>query len=161
DPDGTTRATARYRAQVKFATKFEKILAGGCPSHATAAQVEASLDGLVGDVVRDTTISPNVGDTQFTQYAANGPIDYLGKTLNPQCIHSTPYSFFAKRGTVNKLVVYYQGGGACWEQVTCGAPTCDASVGPSDNPNLATSGFANLSNPANPFRDWNVVFVPY
>jgi len=161
DPQGTTLATATYRAQVKFATKFEKTLAHGCPSQATAAQVEATIDGLVADVVRDTTISPNVDDTQFTQYPLSGPIEYLGKTLNPQCVHSTPYSFFAKRGTVNKLVVYYQGGGACWEQVTCGAPTCDTSVGPSDNPNLATTGFANLSNPANPFRDWNVVFVPY
>src|SRR5213079_1482988 len=45
--------------------------------------------------------------------------------------------------------------------LTCSIPTCDASVGASDDPQNATSGFADQSNPANPFRDWNVVFVSY
>jgi hypothetical protein len=62
---------------------------------------------------------------------------------------------------VNKLLVYYQGGGACWEQLTCSFPSCDTSVDPGDNPNGASTGFASLANPDNPFRDWNVVFVPY
>jgi hypothetical protein len=62
---------------------------------------------------------------------------------------------------VNKLLVYYQGGGACWEQLTCTVPVCDANVTPEDNPNLDSSGFADASNPDNPFRDWNVVFVSY
>src|SRR5262249_29975164 len=86
DPQGPPLAPATDRAQVKFATKFEKALAHGCPSQATAAQVEATIDGLVADVVRHTTISPNVDDTQFTQYPLSGPIEYLGKTLNPQCV---------------------------------------------------------------------------
>src|SRR5688572_4599555 len=73
----------------------------------------------------------------------------------------SPYAYFAKRGSVNKLLVYYQGGGACWEQLTCSIPVCDDSVGPGDNPNGFASGFADLDNPDNPFRDWNVVFVSY
>jgi hypothetical protein len=76
------------------------------------------------------------------------------------------YSFFVKRGSVNKLVMYYQGGGACWDQTTCGIPTCDTTVDPTDpihgdNPNNQHSGFADMSNPLNPFKDWNVVFVAY
>ena len=42
--------------------------------------------------------------------------------------HSTPpgskanFHFWAKRGTVNKLVVFFDGGGACWDPLTCLGP---------------------------------------
>ena len=40
-----------------------------------------------------------------------------------------------KRGSVNKVVMYYQGGGACWENLTCGVPVCKDGADPvSDNP---------------------------
>src|SRR5207302_783388 len=113
------------------------------------------------DLVRDTTVSPNVADTQFTEYSPTGTIDYLGKALTPICMNGTPYHYFAKRGSENKLLVYYQGGGACWEQLTFTLPACDTSVGPGDDPDAVMAGFADRSNPANPFRDWNVVFVAY
>ena len=76
-------------------------------------------------------------------------------------MNGSPYQFFVKRGTVNKLLMYYQGGGACWEQLTCSVPVCDASATAGDNPNGATTGFFDRNNPNNPFRDWNVVFVSY
>jgi Pectinacetylesterase len=167
DSTGSKRDATQAKASTKFLDAFQKVIAKGCPTTATPAGVEAAIDALAADiVVRNTTISPNVDDAQFTTITPAGPVDYLGKTLNPTCIHDTPYSFFVKRGSVNKLLVYYEGGGACWEQLTCSIPVCDASVktnagSGSDNPNFATSGFADQSNPANPFRDWNVVFVSY
>lgn len=102
-------------------------------------------------------------DAEFQTISPVGPIEYEGREYFPQCSRGTPYHFFAKRGSVNRLLVYYQGGGACWDQLTCGVPTCDAAVDPtgSDNPNSRNSGFGDLSNPANPFRDWNILFIPY
>jgi hypothetical protein len=166
DPTRGGRDAADLRARAKFATGFFETVHKGCPTTATVAQVEGAIDDVVASTVRDTTISPNVDDTQFTTYSPTGPIEYLGKTLNPTCVKNTPYSYFAKRGSVNKLLVYYEGGGACWEQLTCTVPACDTTVktdagSGSDNPNFATSGFADLSNPANPFRDWNQVFISY
>jgi hypothetical protein len=71
-----------------------------------------------------------------------------------------PYSYFVKRGTVNKLLMYYEGGGACWDILTCGlARTFKRTVG--SGPVNVTTGFANFNNPDNPFKDWNAVFVPY
>ena len=160
DGAAATRDEETAKAESKFSDAFAKG-AADCPTTATEGEIEGLVDGLRDAIVRDTTISPNVDDTQFTQITPTGPIEYLGKTLNPTCIHDTPYSFFVKRGSVNKLLVYYQGGGACWEQLTCGIPVCDADVTPGDSPNNATTGFADQSNPANPFRDWNVVFVSY
>ncbi len=102
-------------------------------------------------------------DAEFRTISPVGSIEYEGETLFPTCMDGSPYHFFAKRGSVNKLLVYYQGGGACWDQLTCSVPTCDTRVDPdgSDNPNNFSSGFADLSDPRNPFRDWHILFVPY
>ncbi len=107
--------------------------------------------------------TPQPPDTEFKTISPTGVIEYDGEQLEPVCMDGSPYHFFAKRGSVNKLLMYYQGGGACWEQSTCGLPVCDTTVDPdgSDNPNTYHSGFADLSNEANPFRDWHIVFVSY
>jgi hypothetical protein len=64
---------------------------------------------------------------------------------------------------VNKLLVSYQGGGACWDALTCSIPTCDPDVDPmsGDNPQFTPVGFFDLDDPRNPFRDWNILFVSY
>src|SRR5581483_3202753 len=161
DPHGTTRAAKRAKATKKFAQAWNRATRGACPTDADRGDVQGRVTTLADALVRDTTVSPNVDDTQFTTYSPTGPIQYQGKSLTPICMDSSPYSFFAKRGTVNKLLVYYEGGGACWETLTCSAPACDTNVDDSDNPNNAHSGFADQNNPANPFKDWNIVFVSY
>src|SRR5262249_19022277 len=63
------------------------------------------------------------------------------------------------------LLYYFQGGGACWDNNSCTLKTCDMSVDPSptgsDNPSNIHSGFGDFTNPANPFHDWNIVYVAY
>lgn len=161
DPQGVRRETGRTRAGAEFIDTFDRQRRLGCPTAVTGDGLEALVDGLVADVVTRTTVSPNVPDTTFVTLAPTGSTQYLGKTLTPVCMNGTPYQFFAKRGSVNKLLIYYQGGGACWDSLTCSVPVCDTSVVPGDNPNGDSTGFADMSNPANPFRDWNVVFVSY
>jgi hypothetical protein len=150
----TSAATARFQRIVsRFAT---------CPA-ATLSTLNDKVNAVSDQAVRNTIVSPTVDDTQFTTYTPTGTISYAGRDFNPICKDSTAYSYFVKRGTNNKLLVYYQGGGACWENLTCSVGICDANVNPagSDNPNNVHSGFADYANPLNPFRDWNVVFVPY
>jgi len=128
----------------------------------------ARLDGPLEDAVEETTdralravlVSPNVS-TEWTMITPDASIDYQGKTLEPTCGNGSPWVFFVKRGSVNKTLMYYQGGGACWNYLTCTLPTYKTTTGPGDNPANFQSGFANLNNPDNPFKDWNVVFVPY
>ncbi len=162
DPDGVLRDATRARAL----TLFDRTGEHGnphCPSAVTEGDLVASVEALAADVVTNTTQSPHVDAANFTTISPTGSTDYLGRTLTPVCMNGSPYHFFVKRGTVNKLVVYYQGGGACWEQLTCSVPVCDTSVDPAggDNPNRGTRGFADRNNPANPFRDWHTVFVSY
>ena len=128
DPPGEKRADKLSKATTKFSEGWAKVLSKGCAPTATEGDTESSVDALRDDIVTNTTVSPNVDDTQYTAIAPVGPIDYQGRAFSPVCMNGSPYQFFVKRGTVNKLLMYYQGGGACWEQLTCSVPVCDASV---------------------------------
>jgi hypothetical protein len=79
------------------------------------------------------------------------------------CGTGAPFSFFVRKAGRSDLLVFFQGGGACWSSQTCdlaGSPTWDPTADASD---LAENqqGILDLANPANPFRDYSVVFVPY
>jgi hypothetical protein len=78
------------------------------------------------------------------------------------CSDGSPYRFFARRGDPEKLLVYFQGGGACWN-----AETCDLHLDPSYKPTVAENeldryqGIFDFDNPENPFADYSVVVAPY
>ena len=155
------RAAAVARIEAKFTKAFGKAKGASCPTTATADGIEGRVDAIVARVVRDTLASAAAGDGAYVGISP-GPTDYEGRTFTPVCMDGSPYRFYARRGTVNKLVVYYQGGGACWEQLTCSVPTCDKDVKDAeDDPDRVHTGFGDLANPANPFKDWNAVFVSY
>jgi hypothetical protein len=81
------------------------------------------------------------------------------------CALGTPYSFHARKADPEKLVVFFNGGGACWA-----GQTCDPAVEPttyvpsaqmSHNDPRTHKGIFDLDNPANPVGDWSMVFVSY
>ena len=186
------RDAAIQKADDKFSSSVGNALTG-CPTAATLSSLDTAIDALQASLVTDTTISPYVNDTRFTTITPATSIEYQGDTLTPNCAFDTPYRFFVKKGTLNKLVMYYQGGGACWDYTTCAFigtfdknvdndrctggtnnnQVCDtladcpdqsggtACTAGSDSPNHGTTGFGDLTNPNNPFKDWNIVFVSY
>ena len=75
------------------------------------------------------------------------------------CAFGTPYSFFYHPGTdTSRLLIYFQGGGACWGWVSCSG-MFDTSVERDELREFR--GVFDFSNPANPFRDYAVLFIPY
>lgn len=75
------------------------------------------------------------------------------------CAFDTPYSFFYREGVdPGRLLIYFQGGGACWNGVSCSG-MFDTSV---ERDELADyRGIFDRSNTANPFQDHAVLFLPY
>ncbi|MGQ9888118.1 MAG: pectin acetylesterase-family hydrolase [Aggregatilineales bacterium] len=81
------------------------------------------------------------------------------------CSNGTPYQFFARPADPEKLLVFFNGGGACWF-----AQICDVASGqityvpfadlPQNTPETG-GGIFDLDNPENPFADYSMVFVPY
>jgi len=78
------------------------------------------------------------------------------------CSDGSDYRFFVRVADPNKLVVYFQGGGACWNAVNCD-PHLDPSYKPTvaDNEPERYDGIFAFDNPANPFADYSVVMAPY
>lgn len=79
------------------------------------------------------------------------------------------FSFWARKTNSKNLMVYFEGGGACWDNLTCSNPiTGGASplqffvpmVPPGTDPST-TDGIFRSDNAANPVRDWNVLYIPY
>ena len=79
------------------------------------------------------------------------------------CSHDSSYVFYVKPGKSDKLTIYFQGGGGCWNSGTCGLigqATFDPAVDSTDAPGNF-NGILDLANPANPLKDHSIVFVPY
>ena len=59
-----------------------------------------------------------------------------------------------------KLMIFLEGGGACFNALTCGANPSSAKGGGS-GPTGGTGGILNRGDMANPVHDWNFVDLPY
>lgn len=81
------------------------------------------------------------------------------------CLYNTDYSFFVRPNETptNNLMIYFQGGGACWDGLTCGSVGVYATVYDifSDQINLYTQGIFSFDNSFNPVSGYNIVFLPY
>ena len=76
-----------------------------------------------------------------------------------QCALGTPYSFFHRDGPdADRLLIYFQGGGACWNWVSCSG-TFDGRVDADEVSPFR--GIFDQANAENPFKEFPVVFVPY
>lgn len=93
-----------------------------------------------------------------------------------RCGDGSDYSLLVRKGITNDVFIQFSGGGACWDNATCTAPVTLSSIleDPNDRnlssfylPNVPfvfpriLSGPLDAGDPANPFKDWNMVFVPY
>lgn len=78
------------------------------------------------------------------------------------CAHGATYAFWARVADPGRVLLYFQGGGGCWNAETCrsGSEWYDPDVTAEDDPGEA-GGVLDLANPQNPFREWSIVFVPY
>jgi hypothetical protein len=160
DRDRSHLEWSRSVVNAHLEKQWETGASKSCEGGPTGAEAVEAVGDVVESALFTALVSPRVS-TEWTMVTPDAEVPYEGKTLEPICSKGTPWVFFVKRGTVNKTLMYYQGGGACWDYTSCSLPTHKTSTGPGDNPAGASTGFADLANPENPFRDWNAVFVPY
>ena len=88
------------------------------------------------------------------------------RTVYPGCALGEPYAFHFKSGKNDKLLVYFNGGGACWNSNTCVGslytldPVYVPSVEVANDPSVM-GGILDVDNPENPYADWSMPFVSY
>lgn len=95
-----------------------------------------------------------------------GPTEFMGRELCPTCSGApgtdATFKFFVKGGPVNNLVVFFDGGGACWDTMNCiHYPTYSPEADETAQALAMAGGIFDTANPANPFKGWNFVFIPY
>ncbi|MDZ4768284.1 MAG: pectin acetylesterase-family hydrolase [Chloroflexota bacterium] len=78
------------------------------------------------------------------------------------CARGTPYQFAVRTGDPDKLMIYFQGGGACWSDRTCRVEDSrfDDSTDTGELSGAAVGAF-DRDNPDNPIADYSVVVVMY
>ncbi|TAL39801.1 MAG: hypothetical protein EPN93_00725 [Spirochaetes bacterium] len=112
---------------------------------------------------------------------ANFYAGYTYDGLAPSCsgapgTYSSDFRFFYKEGSVDKLLVFFQGGGACWHGSNClDTSTYSEELQLYDNQSILDiisnggaltygpgyGGIFDFTDDRNPFRDWNMVYIPY
>ncbi len=83
-----------------------------------------------------------------------------------RCARDTPFVFAVRPGTTRKIVVEFVGGGACWDEFTCGFAdaifSSDAEwVGAFAGSTSIPLGIYDTETEGNPIADHHHVLVPY
>ena len=74
-----------------------------------------------------------------------------------QCIFGSPYAFQVIPGKSDKLLVYFQGGGACWDKAsTLIDPLCTTDIS-----KQSPVGIFDRLNARNEFKDYTIVMGSY
>lgn len=98
-----------------------------------------------------------------------------GQSYSPSCSGfpgtDPSFRFFHRPGRSDKLVVYFEGGGACWDNFTCSFPIGSGLPPPAPQlyvptipPGYSPAGIGGMFDTAradNPVRDWGMVYIPY
>jgi hypothetical protein len=98
------------------------------------------------------------------------PIGFEYNGLTPSCSNApgTPdceFTFFVKGGQKNNLVIFFQGGGGCWDYMNCVAAPTYTQYQSEElymfSNDMAGRGIFDQTRKDNPFKDWGFVYIPY
>jgi glucans biosynthesis protein C len=107
---------------------------------------------------------PLLGQTTYTVTAASLPKGWAAIVpgSNTICANGTPYEFFVRPvANSQKLLIYFQAGGACWDAATCDDDSLLYAKGVDYGALETYGGIFDFNNPENPVADYNLVFVTY
>jgi len=79
-----------------------------------------------------------------------------------RCARGGLFAFWARLAASDRLLVYFEGGGGCWDYRSCapGSTLFKDQVSDADDPAGRGAGILDLSDRRNPFHDWSVLYVP-
>ncbi|MGZ3418791.1 MAG: pectin acetylesterase-family hydrolase [Polyangiales bacterium] len=117
-------------------------------SQTDSAVVDTNTDGVIPGIVHDIPIGTPITATDGTWTRIEFPTGYC---RNGESAHLMVHL----NGKSKKFLVYLEGGGACFNDASCNLLTADL---PSY---VLGGGIFNFTRADNPFRDWNIFYVPY
>lgn len=98
------------------------------------------------------------------------PVGFEFNGLTPACSSApgTPddeFTFFVKGGKKNNILVFFQGGGACWDYMNCVASPTYTQYQSEElwmfSDAMEGRGIFDQTRKDNPFKGWGFVYIPY
>lgn len=79
------------------------------------------------------------------------------------CSDGSPFRFYVSPGSESSVVFEFEGGGCCFNELTCLSPIYKRNVKPGFEELFLNhrGGIGSLDDPRNPVQNWTRVFVPY
>lgn len=124
--------------------------AGGAAAPSFEELYDQGLIKYVGEFDPANDPTPSEDGTKTFQFAV--PDDLEAAPRGPLCLRGTEYTIDTREGVSDDLVIFLQGGGACWEDF------CSAFA---ETNSLPPTGILNPDLAGNPVADWDVVYLPY
>lgn len=142
------------------------VVDGSSGALVDAGAVDAAVEASVLDAARPDADAgaPDAADAGLPPFVAKGPpivapdrtwtwVPFTDSYCRDGSSAGVAVNFNAAR---DDLVIFLEGGGACFEGLSCLANPATAQHGP-----RAATGIFDLQNPKNPLRDFSFVYVPY
>ena len=120
----------------------------------SAASGDASGDESSDQVAGDGGGAVAAAEAEWVEHQPGGDC---------RCADGSEFSFYERSADPDKVLLYFQGGGACFSEATCSftdGTYLVQATGP-DGGAGGEAGIFDAANPDNPFADWSIVFVPY
>ena len=131
------------------------VIAVGCGGGSDSSPDTGAVDTSIATTgAPDVTEPPTDQPTPIAWETVTAPADCM-------CADGSPYSYFVREADPTKVIFFLEGGGACFTGAMC-APGSDSykqNIG--EAPGADANGIFDFDNPANPFADHSIVYVPY
>lgn len=124
----------------------------GLNSQAVKELQDAGVDKYLGAF--KPAVSFPVGDG-WTKHSYDPEFGVAGPE-GPVCIAGSGYSIFTRNGKKNKLLIFEQGGGACWQDFY----NCNV-LSEAQEPPGPRVGIFDFDSKDNPFADYSILYMPY
>lgn len=160
DASSGSDSTAAVDTTTPATTSVTAATGDGGSSGSTTAATTESVDDTTGTTTGEPPWEGEpLPDTEVGQWQW---FDIEGT----ECIDGSPTGLGLRRGSGDGLVVYFEGGGGCFDFASCSLyylsfANFDQNAFELLVPTLLSTGIFDAEDPDNPVADWSFVYVPY
>lgn len=128
---------------------------GGATKGAGGAGAGGASGGAGGGGGGGAIVLPNLAELPA------GTFTFIKTGGETRCAKGGEYGFYVRPGSSARVVIDFSGGGACWDDLSCGLSEVQSLYAQTVQDAPPPAGLYDHDNPENPVADWTHVFVPY